>query len=107
MDVSTNQLLGTRFFQLNDETLDLDMNWVHDFYLNCLVLKYFSPSGLIPKDCAIVSSETLNEKLPISVFSPLNVKANYLVTSSLLPLNFSKKSSHCFSLKISMQSSWY
>ncbi len=55
----------------------------------------------------MVSSETLNEKLPIRAFSPLNVKANCLVTSSLLPWNFSKKGNHCISLRIEMQSSWY
>lgn len=55
----------------------------------------------------MVSSETLNEKLPIRAFSPLNVKANCLVTSSLLPRNFSKKGSHCISLRIEMQFSWY
>ena len=102
-----SQLLGTPFFQLMDETLDLDMNWLHDFSLNCFVLKYFSPSGLIPKDYAMVSSETLNEKLPIKAFSPLNVKENCLVTSSLLPKNFYKKGSHCFSFRIAIQSSWY
>lgn len=102
-----SQLLGTAFFQLTDETLDLDMNWVDDFSLNFFVLKYFFPSGWIPKDCAMVTSENLNDKFPINAFSPLNVKANYLVTSSLLPLNFSKKGSHCFSPKISIQSSWY
>jgi len=44
----------------------------------------------------MVSSETLNEKLPIKAFSPLNVKENYLVTSSLLPQNFSKKAAIVF-----------
>lgn len=83
------------------------MNWVHDFSLNCLLLKYFSPSGLITIAWAMVSSETLNEKLPIRAFSPLNVKANYLATSSLLPWNFSKKGNHSISLRIEMQSSWY
>ncbi len=102
-----SQFLGTPFFQLTDETLDLDMNWVRDFSLNCFGLKYFSPSRLIPKDCAMVSSEILNEKFPINSFSPLNVKENYLVTSSLLPLNFSKKGSHCFYPKIAIRSSWY
>ena len=102
----TSQLLGIPFFQLTDPALDMYKKGIHAFSLNCLVLKNLSPCCGRPTICAKISSDSLKFKFPTIALSPSNDSAKNRLILSLCPSNFSKKVTHYFFSKISMQFSW-